>query len=146
VIGNGTKQGFLADVQSAPALSPLEQWRQTAFGSPADSGAGADAADPDHDGLPNLIEYALGTDPRQPDAASPLTFGLAGDHLVMSFHRIADPSLTYAVEATDSLVPAGWSPIWSSTGANNTAGLVEVTDPLATGGATTRFLRLSVKH
>lgn len=146
VIGNGTKQGFIVDLQSTPSLSPLEQWRQTAFGSPANSGTGADAADPDGDGLPNLLEYALGTQPSQPTAGPAIATSLVGDHLVMAFNRIADPALTYTVEAATSLVPPNWSPIWSSTGANNTSGQVEVADPVTTTGAPVRFLRLSVNY
>lgn len=146
VIGNGVKQGFLVDLQSAPVLSLLEQWRQSAFGSSANSGSGADAADPDHDGLPNLLEYALGSNPLQPASPPVLTTRLIGDRLMMTFNRIADPHLTYTVEAATSLLPANWSAIWSSTGVNNTAGQVDVADTATTASVGTRFLRLSVTY
>jgi len=40
--------------------SPLETWRLDNFGTISDSG---DAADPDQDGVTNIIEYTAGTDP-----------------------------------------------------------------------------------
>lgn len=52
----------------AAPLSALEQWRLLYFGTTDrfDPQAG-DAADPDRDGLGNLLEYLLGTDPKQAD-------------------------------------------------------------------------------
>ncbi len=50
------------------SLSPVEQWRQTHFGSPADAGDGADLNDFDGDGVLNLMEWALGLHPKEPDA------------------------------------------------------------------------------
>ena len=41
----------------------LEDWRETWFGQIANSGQAADVADPDEDGLPNLVEYQLGRNP-----------------------------------------------------------------------------------
>ena len=50
-------------VSIVSALTPLQQWRQTHFGAPDAAGARANDADYDHDGVPNLVEYALGTNP-----------------------------------------------------------------------------------
>lgn len=51
-------------------LGPLEQWRYDHFGSLDPQAApGGNAADPDGDGLGNLLEYALGTNPTRADAA-----------------------------------------------------------------------------
>ena len=43
--------------------APLETWRQTHFGSPANTSNGADLFDFDGDGLVNLLEYAFGQNP-----------------------------------------------------------------------------------
>src|SRR5690606_25306501 len=44
--------------------SPIEAWRAVFFGESSDDPAIAgDQADPDGDGLVNLVEYALGLDP-----------------------------------------------------------------------------------
>ncbi|MBK8092248.1 MAG: hypothetical protein IPK32_09800 [Verrucomicrobiaceae bacterium] len=47
----------------AAPLTPLETWRQTHFGSTANSGNGADTFDFDGDGFTNAQEYAAGTNP-----------------------------------------------------------------------------------
>jgi len=52
-------------------LSPLQAWRQQFFGTTANSGTAADTADPDGDGVTNLLEYALGTAPDSAASAFP---------------------------------------------------------------------------
>lgn len=43
---------------------PVDAWRKSTFGASAnDPAISSDAADPDHDGVSNLLEYALGADP-----------------------------------------------------------------------------------
>lgn len=44
-------------------IKPIQEWRRLHFGSVANSGNGADMADPDADGILNLMEYALSTNP-----------------------------------------------------------------------------------
>jgi hypothetical protein len=131
-------------------LSPLQSWRQTHFGTSAATGHAANTADPDGDGQTNLLEYALGTTPTSAASVtrlSPGTTRLEGSshpHLELAFSRVADPLLTYAVEAADSL-PTNWSVIWSSTGADNLAGPVTVSDVVElTPERPHRFLRLRV--
>ncbi len=67
-------------------LSPLNFWRQTHFGTAQNSGNAADSADPDHDGLINLLEYAFNTDPNVPNA-SPISATVVGNHLTLTFKR-----------------------------------------------------------
>jgi len=126
-------------------LSALEIWRGPYFGNTASVGTAADEADPDRDGLSNLLEYALGGNPVAGDGGERPQVELARDaRLTLSFARIADPSLTYIVEATNTLGGV-WAPIWTSTGAANTAGRITVTDTVAlSAGGAARFLRLRV--
>lgn len=44
-------------------------WRQTHFGSMDEKGAASDQSDPDADGIPNLVEFALGSHPKEPPPA-----------------------------------------------------------------------------
>lgn len=55
---------FILPLTGSPATG-LEMWRVTHFGYPESSGPGADAADPDHDGIANLVEFGVGTHPLQ---------------------------------------------------------------------------------
>jgi autotransporter-associated beta strand protein len=114
----------------------------TAIIWPSASSSAPDA-DPDGDGLPNLLEYALGTDPLTPSTGPSVRLtNMDGVRLAIDFARIADPALTYTVLASSAL--SDWSPIWTSTGEQNTAGVVTVSDPVALGSAPRRFLRLQV--
>jgi len=70
-------------------------------------------ADPDNDGLPNLIEYAIGTPPNAPQPHA-ITPGLAGRTLNISFDRLPERSdITITIEASSTL--ASWIPIARST-------------------------------
>lgn len=92
----------------APELSPCESWRQQNFGSSANSGNGADDADPDHDGRVNLLEYALGFNPNAPDShlAASWTGNGADTFLTMTVTRpTGRTDVTVAGEVADS--PAG---------------------------------------
>jgi hypothetical protein len=85
-------------------------------------------------------------DPRQPDGAVAGALGKtdAGLRPTLTFPRIADPALTYTVEAADSPEQASWTAIWTSTGASNTAGSVTVPDTELVSDHPKRFLRLKV--
>ena len=140
-------EGFSAVLAiDEPALTLRQQWRIRHFAQVADTGIAADAADPDGDGLSNLTEYALGTDPMAADDLQTVfRYGTAGSPAreTLTFNRIADPTLTYVVEASSRL-SSGYAPIWSSTGADNVAGPVTVTDVVDLDSTPHRYLRLQV--
>ena len=56
-------------------LSPNQAWKDTNFSAPelATPSVGGDTADPEGDGLSNLLEYVFNRDPRQADSASVVT-------------------------------------------------------------------------
>ncbi len=134
-----------------PGLSARQNWRLTHFGTTTATGVAADTADPDGDGIANLIEYALGTSPLSSASRpvldlEPVTAqGESSPRLTLAFNRIADPTLIYQVEASSTLAPDSWTSIWSSTGAANLAGEVVVVDTVQlSSNAPRRFLRLRV--
>jgi arabinan endo-1,5-alpha-L-arabinosidase len=137
----------LAVVNGPVPLTQLEAWRQHHFGSTAPDGPTADLADPDGDGKPNLLEYALGTDPWTPGSGTRIQAVNTDDStgLTLTFNRVADPSLTYTVLATSDL-EGQWTALWSSTGMANEEGTVTVTDLAGTSHETRRFLRLEVSR
>ncbi len=94
-------------------LSHYQAWQLARFGTDADDPAIAgDAANPDHDGLANLLEYALGTDPNKPNP-SPVTWEITGEPPALVITIPRDPAatdVTLEVEATDTLAdPSSWS-------------------------------------
>jgi autotransporter-associated beta strand protein len=140
---DSTGSGLLATFSTATAnqvrvtlITPLQSWRQSHFGSTSPA---ADTLDPDNDGLPNLLEYALGQDPHTPAAQPPLTLSTSSSplNLSVSFTRVADPYLTYTVQGSSDLVI--WTDLWTSTAIS---GPVTVTDSLP--ATPRRFLRLKV--
>lgn len=126
-------------------LSALESWRQSNFGVSTNSGTAADSADPDADGLTNLVEYATGTNPNVANV-SPISVARSGNFLTLTYTRIADTTLTYTVEGSNDL--ATWATVSTannpSTGAQNVAGQVTVTDTVSL--TSRRFLRLKVSY
>ncbi len=118
-------------------------------------------ADPDRDGIGNLLEYALTTNPLASDAA-PTQAGQSNGRLTLTFSRNPlRPDLRYTVEVSSSLTAPNWSPLAiSEAGAEMTAVApalprvtetgfdkvlsVNVRDPLAMTSQARRFLRLRV--
>ncbi|HEY8993365.1 MAG TPA: alpha-L-fucosidase [Lacunisphaera sp.] len=131
---------------NALPVDARQAWRLANFGQVANTGNAANTADPDNDGRSNLMEYAVGSDPKQSDGATSGVPGKTGDglRLTFTFSRIADPALTYTVEAADSPDQAVWPAIWTSTGASNVGGSVTVPDTELISDHPRRFLRLKV--
>ena len=132
----------LAGPTAFATLSGLQSWRQAYFGSPDNSGSGADASDADQDGIANLIEYATGTVPTTADLSAPATVTRGGNFLGLIFNHIGDPALHYAVEASSDLVT--WTEVGTYTGFS-AGGTTTYTDnvDLTTAGVR-RFLRLKI--
>ncbi len=85
--------------------APYSLWRHARFtpAQLADPLVSGDTADPDADGLHNLLEYALDTDPLTATPA-PLTTALDGDRLAITYLEAADRTdLAYSVETTTNL-------------------------------------------
>jgi hypothetical protein len=128
---------FLAFEDTVP-LTGLAAWRVEHFGSSPSAALSAHTADPDGDGLPNLLEYALARDPLVPDSNPPLLTSTSPFNLSVSFYRLR-ADLVYTVEASSDLLT--WTPIATDPGTISPTVPVVVSDP--TPGPR-RFLRLRV--
>ena len=85
--------------------SPFEQWQVAKFGASSGNPAVAGPeSDPNHNGLANLVEYALGTDPLANNGSAAVKGAITGGHLTLSFTRdTAATDVTLTVQANDSL-------------------------------------------
>ncbi len=141
-VGNALVDELHLIASSSPTA--LQNWRALNFGTTSSTGTAADLADPDGDGLPNLLEYALASNPNAPASANAPTASLLpapGSTLVLSFLR-ARSGLTYTVEASSTLAPDSWTVIATNPGTVSPTVPVTVTDSVAP--APSRFLRLRV--
>ena len=157
----------LAPLTHLPVPETISSWRAFRFFGSANLTPANEAtlwgngADPDGDGIPNLLEYALTTPPLVADSA-PVQAGQSNGRLTLTFSRNPlRPDLRYTVEVSPSLAPASWSPIAVSEAGAPTAAAapalpsvtetasgkvfsVNVRDPLAMTSQARRFLRLRV--
>jgi hypothetical protein len=132
------------------AITPRATWRQTHFGTAQNSGNAADTADPDHDGIINILEYAFNTDPNAA-SANPISFAVAGNHLTVTF-KCAHPApadLSYTPQVASDLTSAVWNsgPAFTSqTVTDNGDGTetVVVTDNATIGSTPAHFLRILI--
>jgi autotransporter-associated beta strand protein len=118
VSGYGTfslRQDAASVVLAFTPFSPFLLWQQANFGADwADPAVAGDLADPDHDGLANLVEYALGANPNAAGSAAAPQVGAADGKLRISFTRnTLATDVTLAVMAADSL-ESPWTEIASS--------------------------------
>ena len=109
---------------------PYDAWRFARFSSPqlAAPAVSGETADPDADGLNNLLEYAFGGEPLAADAPArqPSVAASPDGHLTLTYFQPADRAdLAYSVEWTADLAAGTWT-----TG----AGVVTETSRSATSG------------
>lgn len=120
-------------------------WSQTRFTVQeltleAVSGA---AADPDGDGWSNLMEYALGLEPKTPDVSALPALDRTASDWSYTYHRPADrPDLSYEVEVSTNLTLWGTGGITHERIATGTIETWRATYPLAS--ASNVFIRLKV--
>ena len=139
--------GLLEVTLEQEELSGIAAWRVLHFGDGEAIGEAADDADPDGDGLNNMLEYALGGNPLAADPSILPRLNSESGRVALTFSRVADPKLEYIVEARDDLGAAvEWQTIWTSSGEANTEGEVTVQDTLFIGERTSRFFRLRVRY
>ncbi len=111
--------------------SPRLSWRQQNFGTMVGEGDAGDGADPEKDGLVNLLEWAFGSDPLKSDPAPTSAVrktSPSGVSYGLRYLRPADPAIrgaaTYTLQSSSTL-SSGWSPV---------EGAVESATPVAGTG------------
>lgn len=124
-----------------------EAWRLALFGTPANEGDAADSADPDKDGLTNLMEWACLQDPKVA-AALPLNLQIVENVFEFHYARNADAiqeGTVFAVEWSDSLSDGSWSSFGVSEEiVSSSDSLQQVKAKVPRENSTRRFVRLRV--
>ena len=134
-----------------PVFSTLRSWSVFHFGQTA----AAPGDDPDKDGLCNLLEYATGSDPNQPDAAEGKSIPrlTREDHsgaasYVFEFENPPDRSaVAWQVQRSTSLAPGSWSdlvPGEDGVSLSRSGASCRVTIPVPPTPPATVFFRLAV--
>ncbi len=166
----GANTAFRGLDWSPVSATPIELWRVAKFGAGAtNTGTMADDADFDRDGVTNLLEYALGTDPTSAngaDGSAALPTHLLGssdpllsDRLTITY-RLPSPvpaDLTYIIQASTDL--QSWTPVatkigtgawtWQAGGTSHivaTPPVVSVGDAVDSASAPRRQLRLKMTN
>jgi hypothetical protein len=122
----------------------LVHWRAAYFsGAEISGGLAGDLADADGDNLCNLMEYALGTNPRTTTALPAAVLDGTG-HLSLTLTRPKSlPGISYFGEATSAL--GSWpTSVPIEVLADGDPQTIRLVDPLGTGDSTSRFLRIRV--
>ena len=124
----------------ASSQTPQQTWRQSYFGTTANSGDAADDTDYDHDGFTNAEEFAAGTNPT-----------MAGDYFkadnpqrsgnTFSLSTTGKAGRTYVLECSTTMAPGSWSTV-DSEGPLASDQAVTLTDAASPPGAA--FYRIRV--
>lgn len=100
-------------------LSQFDSWRASHFTSSelSDSSISGPNADPDHDGLSNLVEYALGSVPKTTSLMATPQVNVNNGRITITFtHNTAATDVTLSVLGTDNLIAGPWTELARSTG------------------------------
>ena len=147
---NNNGDSFFTNVASARTFNSLMNWRFEKFGNANNTGDAANDADPDHDGMSNLTEYALGTDPTSAagtDGGSALPTSSiitidGTDYLQITVNRAQNRTdINYTIETSATL-----NNNWEETTEilENTATTLRVRDTVSSSDVNKRFIRLIV--
>ena len=126
---------------------PINAWRFANFGASANNPLIAgDLADPDLDALPNLLEFALASDPLNPEVTSLPVIAIEGPDATLTYTRpVAVGDVTFSIEKWNA--PDSWSaePFTESILSDDGTYRV-VKDHIPLNGATQMMLRLRVSR
>lgn len=107
--GDANRNAAPAVDRSFTVTANFASWRLARFteGELLDANISGPNADPDHDGFANLLEYALGFEPKSATTTGLPHVGIEGSDWAYTYTRPADRTdVTYAVEMSTNL--SGW--------------------------------------
>jgi len=138
VATNALPNGTEIPVLNFSALAETyDIWKARNF--PSNPGAGAPDGDPDADGRPNLVEYAIGSNPNSRDSNGYLDVSFDANAFYVSVRKgPGGNDVRYEIESSPNLVTGSWSSSLVTILEDNAARLRVRYDGTTAGG----FLRL----
>ncbi len=127
-----------AAVQTQPA-DPWLAWQLSHFGTTEENTAGPEA-DPEHDGMPNLVEYAMGTDPLAASLPGPQPSFSGGTLSLVYAKDPAASGVTLVMQWSDNLTD------WSEAGVSYASLAGSQVRAGVAAGAGMRFVRLVARQ
>lgn len=124
---------------ATPPVASYADWQIDSGLSALEPDLSGPTADPDNDGIPNLLEYALAGDPLIPRSAAMPQIETTDDAVQLTFLRLR-ADILYRVLASDNLID--WTIIAENPG--EVGSWVTVQDPIPLSENNRRFLRLQV--
>ncbi len=130
---------------AATALTATQMWRQNWFGTPSNTGHAADSADPDNDGLNNLLERALGGNPNVANTSILPAVDPVSPLLTIIYTRAKGfTDLAFTVQESSDVSKASWSTATGTETVINQGATENVKFTVAPGNTGRKFLRLQV--
>jgi hypothetical protein len=146
VMSNDADEGSFDIQLDGFGLHTLETWRQEYYGTDLDAGDAADSADPNKDGISNLLAFALGLNPLE-NHVVPLEFEVGGEDLTIRYQRslaaLAE-GLVFEVQWNDTLLESDWSTAGVADSDISDDGMIQQVEMVVPKGAGKRFVRLEV--
>jgi hypothetical protein len=141
----GSDFGLVRDPLQAAQITledkPYDAWRFAHFNPSTEQALSLEQADPDGDGIRNLLEYALGQNPRMANSA-PVSLSTTGGYLTLSVMKNPLASdLDWSAEACGDL--STWQ---SAVVLVNTSSQFTARDSQPESGANQRFLRYHISR
>ncbi|MBC8190546.1 MAG: sulfatase-like hydrolase/transferase [Puniceicoccaceae bacterium] len=146
-VGDGWKKDLAQSPYNVPADYPVTktEWAARHFSPGRDMADLADEADPDLDGLQNLLEYALGTHPFEPNRENPVALSHAPGAISIQYPEVRGRSDVRLVpQSSPMLEPLPWSPAASTT--TGTVGEKDMKEASINTDNTKGFLRLRAEN
>ena len=145
LIGDDGQIKTFDDMIVTAANSPADQWKLANFGTDAGNPAIAgDFADPDRDGMVNLLEYAFALEPLANSPAPAVA--LAANEITLTYRRnLLATDLVYLVQEASDF--SDWQPANPTNETLSDNGTVRVIRAhVPTGAAPAKFLRIHISR
>jgi hypothetical protein len=139
---------FVLRVSGSAAPLPIESWRIALFQNGLNSGNSSNMADPDRDGVANLLEYGFGRNPKAAEFFHPVPNDITAvgskRHLRLYIDRRRN-DLDYIVESSSDLIQ--WKPEQTYEGIGTESPyFVDADHDLDNPSDKRRFLRVRVQE